>query len=138
MATRPDSFPAHVTYVSKIVKSGSTVTEGVGVKVSSGGELEVDLCGANDKAFGIAMATVLGDGTKTVEVALLNGGGVIPVKCSGTATAGEYAICGSGGFENQTVGGGTTVKYLAGKFTQSGSASDYVGLALGQFAAGCA
>lgn len=134
MATRPDSYMQNVTFVSKIVKSGSTVVEGVGVKVSSGGELEVDVCGAGDEAYGIAMATVVGDGTKTVEVALLTGGGVVPVKASGTATAGTYAICGTDGFETQTLGGGTTVKHIAGKFTQTGVDNDYVGLMIGQFA----
>lgn len=141
MATRPDSFPSEVTFVKKLVKSGSTIPFGVGVKVSSGGELEVDVCGPNDKVYGIAYgapgSSVLGDGVLMIEVALCCGG-VVPVKASATATAGEFAICGTDGFENQTIGGGTTVKYLAGRFTQAGVDNDFVGLMLGSFAAGCA
>lgn len=137
MAGSPDCKMDKTTIVTKIVKSGVTVSEKVGVKKASGGELEVDVCGANDKCFGIALETVVGDGKKTVQIALLDGG-VIPVKCSGTATAGEAAICGVDGFENQTIGGGTTVKHLSGYFTQDGVDGDWVGLAAGRFSAGCA
>lgn len=142
MATRPDSFLEHVTFIKKTVKSGSVIPYGVGVKVSSNGESEVDVCGANDKVYGIAYgplgSSVTGDGTLQIEVAVCCGGGIVPVKASGTATAGEYAICGTDGFENQTVGGGTTVKYLAGQFMQTGVDGDFVGLKIGSFAAGCA
>mgnify|MGYP000967726526 CR=1 FL=1 len=134
MATNPDALLSDVQFVTKIVKSGSTVVKGVGVKVSSNGESEVDVAGAGDKAYAVAQATVVGDGVKTVECALLNSAGIIPVKASGTATAGEYAICGSDGFENQTLGGGTTVRYIAGRFTQAGVDNDFVGLMPGCFA----
>lgn len=136
MATRPDSQMASIALVNKVVKSGSTVTKGVGVKVSSGGELEVDLCAAGDNAEGVAMATVVGDGVKTVEVALLCGGGIIPIKIAGTVTAGDYLECGTGGFVSRTLGGGTTVRYIQGKATQSGVTGDFIGLAAGQFAGG--
>lgn len=135
MATRPDSLMKNVTIVKKLVKSGVTVTKGVGVKKGTT-DLECDLAASGDNAYGIAMATVVGDGVLSVEIALLNGGGVVPVKASSTATAGEYAICGTAGFENKTLGGGTVVRYIAGKFTQDGVSGDYVGLALGQFAGG--
>ncbi len=137
MAVSPEKKMDKTTIVNKIVKSGVTVTEGVGVKKSSGGELEVDICGANDKCSGIALETVVGDGKKTVQVAELDGG-IVPVKCSATATCGEAAICGVAGFENQIVGGGTTVKYLSGFFTQDGVVGDFVGLQVSRFAAGCA
>lgn len=133
MAARPTVRMDHTTFETRIVKSGSTVSEGVGVKLDSD---EVDLCAANNKVYGIAMETVVGDGVKTVLVAV--SGGIVKVKASGTATQGEYAICGTDGFENQTIGGGTTVKYLAGQFVQTGVDGDYVGLRLGPFAAGCA
>jgi hypothetical protein len=133
MAVRPDSHLKETTIVSKTVKSGVTVSKGVGVKVASTGELEVDVAGANEKAYGVAMDTVIGDGILTVDVALLDGG-VIPVKASGTATAGEFAICGTDGFENVTLGGGTVVKYVAGVFTQTGVDGDFVGLQAGKFA----
>lgn len=133
MATRPDSKLQHVTIVSRVVKNGVTVTQGVGVKKGAT-ESECDLAASGDNADGIAMETVVGDGVKRVDIALLNGGGVVPVKLSGTATAGLYASCGTGGFQNVTLGGGTVVKYVAGKFTQDGVAGDLVGLAVGQFA----
>jgi hypothetical protein len=124
-----------IAIVTKIVKNTITVTEGVGVKVSSNGELEVDLAAAGDNAYGVALSTVVGDGIKTVQVALFCGGGVVPVKVSsGGATAGGYAIAGTTGFEDKTLGGGTTVRYIAGKFTQTGVSGDLVGLAVGQFA----
>lgn len=139
MAVRPEKKLEAATIVTKIVKSGVTVTEGVGVKVSSGGELEVDVAGAGENAYGVVVqiasgGTIVGDGKRTCQVALLSGGCIIPVKASGTATAGAYAICGAGGFENVTLGGGNVVKYVAGKFSQAGVAGDMVGLIAGQFA----
>ena len=65
---------------------------------------------------------------KTVQIAVR--GGIVKVKASSTATAGLWAIAGTDGFENQTPGGGTTVKYLAGKFMQTGVDGDFVGLDL--------
>lgn len=135
---RPDIRMKNATIVTKIVKNTVTVTEGVGVKLASTNDNEVDISGANDNSYGVALSTVVGDGVKLVQVALLTGGAVIPVKLSSTATKGSFAIAGSGGFENQTIGGGTTVKYIAGKFENSGVVGDIVGLATGQFAAGCA
>jgi hypothetical protein len=141
MSARPQILLDKVTIVTKVVKSGSVIVEGVGVIFDAG---EVDVAIANSKVMGIALASdsmssgsVTGDGVKTVSVALLDGG-VCKVKCSGTATEGEYARAGTDGFENQTIGGGTTVKYLAGQFMQTGVDGDFVGMKLGGFAAGCA
>lgn len=142
MATRAQFNTDKTTIRQYVVKSGSTVVEGVGVIFDSG---EVDVAGANGKVFGIALKSdgmnssgqLLGDGVKTVRVALLDGG-ICMVKCSGAATAGEYAVAGSDGFENQTIGGGTTVKYIAGQFLQDGLDGDYIGMRLCGFAAGAA
>lgn len=131
------SKPNGVTFVTLNVKASAAIVKGVGVFLSAADE--VDVAVANSKVIGVADETVTGNtsGTSRVRVALANSG-TIRVKASGTATRGEYAIAGTDGFENQTVGGGTTVKYLAGQFMESGVDGDFVELRLGAFAAGCA
>lgn len=118
--------------VYPVVKSGTTTVAGVGVKWDTG---QADNAGAGDNAFGIALEAVVGDGLLTCKTLLLSSRScIIKVKCSGTATQGSYAIAGSDGFENQTLGGGTVVKYIAGKFHESGVDGDFVGLEVNQFA----
>lgn len=126
------------TIVSVVVKNGITTVVGVGVKWDTG---QADNAGANDNAFGIALEVVVGDGVKYCQVLLLSSHGVIArvkVGAAGAATQGAYAICGTTGFTDQTLGGGTTVKYVAGKWHETGIAADYCGLEIGQFAAGAA
>lgn len=127
------SKPDKVTFAGFNVKASAAIVKGVGVYISA--SEEVDVATANSKVIGVAMDTITGNssGTDRVEVALCRGG-TIRVKCSGTATRGEYAICGTDGFENQPLGGGTTVKYIAGQFLESGVDGDFVELALGAFA----
>jgi hypothetical protein len=84
------------------------------------------------------METVTGTGTNRVDVLLADGGTYRCKVSTGGATRGEYAIAGTDGFENQTVGGGTTVKYLVGQFLESGVDNDFVEIRMGAFAAGCA
>lgn len=131
------SKPNGVTFVTYKVKASAVIVKGVGVFLSAAGE--VDVATANSKVIGVADESVTGNssGTSRVRVALARGGS-LRVKCSGTATRGEYAIAGTDGFENQTVGGGTTVKYLVGQFLESGVDDDFVECALGAFAAGAA
>lgn len=131
------SKPNGVTFVTLNVKASAAIVKGVGVYISAADE--VDVATANSKVYGVADETVTGNssGTSRVRVAIC-AGGTLRVKASGTATRGEYAICGTDGFENQTVGGGTTVKYLAGQFSESGVDGDFVELKLGSFAAGAA
>lgn len=120
--------------VTVVVKNGTTTVEGLGVKWSAG---QADNAAAGDNAFGLAMSAVVGDGTKTVQVLLLSSSGVIarvPVGAAGAATQGGYAECGTTGFTDRTLGGGTVVRYIAGKFHETGVAGDYVGLEIGQFA----
>jgi hypothetical protein len=133
MALRPDFRPSEVTFVKKQVKNGSTVLQGVGVKFSSNGETEVDVCGAGDAAYGVAMETVVGDGTKQVEIAV-SCGGIVPVKIVGNVTCGDYLECGASGFVSRTLGGGTTLRHITGKATQTGVNGDLIGCILGQFA----
>lgn len=131
------SKPNGCTFVTFNVKASAVIVKGVGVYISAADE--VDVATANSKVYGVADESVTGNssGTSRVRVAVANSG-TLRVKCSGTATRGEYAICGTDGFENQTIGGGTTVKYLAGQFAASGVDGDFVEMRLGAFAAGCA
>jgi hypothetical protein len=131
------SKPNGVTFVTLNVKASAAIVKGVGVYISAANE--VDVATANSKVYGVADETVTGNssGTSRVRVAIA-AGGTIRVKASGTATRGEYAIAGTDGFENQTIGGGTTVKYLVGQFVESGVDGDFVECKLGSFAAGCA
>ncbi len=133
---RPEMKLDECTIVTKVVKLNAVVLEGAGVIFDSG---TVDVAVANSNCMGIALSSVTGNADlRTVQVALLDGG-VCPVLLSSTATEGLYGIVGTGGgFENQTIGGGTTVKYIAGQFMQSGVVGDRVGMRLGGFAAGCA
>lgn len=131
------SLPKSTTFKAFKVKASAAIVAGVGVYISAADE--VDVAVANSKVIGVAMQAVTGasDGESRVEVALCDAG-TCRVKASGTATRGEYAIAGTDGFENQTIGGGTTVKYIAGQFMESGVDGDFVELRLGAFAAGCA
>lgn len=70
-----------------------------------------------------------------VQVALLTGGAIVPVKVgTAAATMGAYAEVGTTGLTDRTLGGGTTVRYIAGKFLETGVSADIVGLVVGQFA----
>ena len=122
--------------VTRTVDSGDTATKGYGL-IQGSDETLVDDAGANGKVFAVALETKTAG--QVVQCALLCGGGVVPVKVgTGGATAGEYAIMTTDGWTNQTIGGGTTVKYIGGQFLETGVAGDFVGLAVGAFAAGCA
>jgi hypothetical protein len=125
------------TFAGYNVKANAVIVKGVGVYISAANE--VDVATANSKCIGVACTSVTGNasGTSRVEVQLADGG-TARVKSSGTATAGEYAVCGTDGFENQTLGGGQTVKYITGQFLESGVDNDFVELRLGAFAAGAA
>lgn len=129
--------PGKSTFAGYKVKASAAIVKGVGVYLSAADEIDVAV--ANSKVIGIAAETVTGNssGTSRCEVQLCDGG-TARVKCSGTATRGEFAIAGTDGFENQTLGGGTTVKYIAGQFLESGVDNDFVEMRLGAFAAGAA
>jgi hypothetical protein len=122
------SKPLNVTYAKYTGKNATAFVKGVGVffSTTTANALEVDVAIANSKCIGVSQAAQTGDGTAKHEVALLAAGGTVTVKCSGTATAGEYATCGTGGFENLTVGGGTVVKHVVGVFLETGVISDFV------------
>jgi hypothetical protein len=71
-----------------------------------------------------------------VECVLLNSNAVVPMKSSGTVTAGEYVEVGTDGVQNRTLGGGTTVRYIVGKALQTGVDNDFLGVAVIAFAGG--
>lgn len=131
------SLPGKTTFKAYKVKASAVIVKGVGVYISAADE--VDVATANLKVMGVATESVTGNssGTSRVEVALADGG-TCAVKASGTVTRGEYLVAGTDGFENQTIGGGTTVKYLIGQALESGVDGDFVECKLGSFAAGCA
>jgi hypothetical protein len=131
------SKPGNSTFAGYNVKASAVIVKGVGVYISA--DNEVDVATANSKVIGVAASSVTGNssGTSRVEVQLADGG-TARVKASGTATRGEYAVAGTDGFENQTIGGGQTVKYIIGQFLESGIDNDFVELRLGAFAAGAA
>lgn len=125
--------PGKITFAGYNVKANAVIVKGVGVYLSAADE--VDVAVANSKSIGVANESVTGNasGTSRVEVALADGG-TYACKASGTVTRGEFLIAGTDGFENQTFGGGTTVKYAIGQALESGVDGDFVEVRLGAFA----
>lgn len=125
-----DQLLYNVTIVYRAVKAASTATQGL-AGVFDGDTVLDASAGANPDCIFLETKAA----GELVACALLAGGGIIPVKVgTGGATVGEYATVASDGLTNQTVGGGTTVVYLAGKFARTGVVGDVVGLIPGQFA----
>lgn len=131
------SKPQNLTFAGYKVKASAVIVKGVGVYLSAADE--VDVATANVKCIGVATESVTGNsaGTSRVEIALATGGS-LSCKASGTVTRGEFLIAGTDGFENQTFGGGQTVKYAIGQALESGVDNDFVEVRLGAFAGGAA
>lgn len=131
------SKPQNSTFTKQFVaKSGAAFVKGVGVvvdAVASDGTVTVDVAASGEQCIAIADESLTGDGTTKIQCVLLNGG-TARVKASSTCTAGLYGEAGSGGFQNRTLGGGTTVRYIAGQFLESGVSGDFVEMALCGFA----
>lgn len=135
MAARAMDLTSHAITMPFTVDAASTATKGKGVKFGAADNLIIDDT-AGDAGFAIALET--GVAGAVVQVALL-GYAVVPVLVgTGGATRGAYAISTSDGFTNQTMGGGNTLRNIAGRFMQTGVLGDMVGLLLGNFAAGSA
>lgn len=101
------------------------------VKFGSHDNLLAAVTGADADSFGY----VRQQNGKTVEV-VMDGNAIIPVRviASGTATRGKYAVMGATANRYQdaaTTGGGTTAQHVAGRFMNSGTDGDYVGLLVG-------
>lgn len=107
------------------VKAASTVTEGYAVKIEDGSI--VLNCSAGDAAFGIALES--GTAGQVVNVAIVAGGGIVPVKVgTGGATASLYGAAVADGIANAgALGGGTTLVNIVCQFMQTGVAGDVVG-----------
>lgn len=108
-------------------KVGTAVTKGKLVKLVTDDDHVTD-ASAGEQGIGIALETKTTADTD-VQIAMLAGAAIIPVLVgTGGATRGSYASAVADGFTNQAVGGGTVAKHIAGVFTQSGVAGDFVGL----------
>ena len=109
-----------------------TFTVGDRVKFGSGSDmLLAAVTGADALSFGY----VFQQNGDSVDVAM-DGTAIIPVKvvASGTATRGAYAVMSATANQYQdaaTIGGGTTVQHIAGRFMNAGTDGDYVGLLVG-------
>lgn len=135
MAVRAVENLTNACIMDFTVASGQAATLGKCVKFS-GDDNEIALSGATDvDTIGVALSTQTAG--ERVQVCMLTGGCVVKVLVgTGGATRGKYAIVTTDGVTDQTLGGGTTVKYIVGKFVQSGSAGDYVGMIPIGFAGG--
>lgn len=138
MAARPTKKVQNALVVTKAVKAASTVTIGMPVSIDTATDTVLDAT-SGQNAFGIAagpgnFGDTLSAGAM-VQVYMLTGGAIVPVKVGTTnATQGGYAEVGTTGAVDRTLGGGTTVRYILGKFAETGVSGDFVGLIVGQFA----
>jgi hypothetical protein len=118
---------------SYTVASGQTVYQGQGV-VATTETTVTPSSGATSLSIGVAAETEDGTWPATagdvISVALLGSPEIVKVQVGtgGTATAGAFAIPGTIGCTNGTVGGGTGVAIILGQFIDSGTAVDLVGL----------
>lgn len=108
-----------------------TFTVGDRVKFGAGDQLLAAVTGADPLSFGY-VSQQNGD---VVDV-IMDGVAIIIVKvvAAGTATRGAYAVMSATANQYQdaaTIGGGTTVQHVSGKFMNSGTDGDNVGLLIG-------
>jgi hypothetical protein len=125
MATRAERVIDPALIRSATVKSGEVVTLGKPIKLSSGEVLD---CTAGESADGIALEA--GAAGAVVSYAVVGCGGIVPVLVgTGGATEGAFAVVVSDGVtDSATLGDGTTPVKVVGKFRQTGSAGDIVGM----------
>lgn len=129
MAARAHNKVQNALIQSFKVPATKAVTAGFRVKFS-GADDAIENCGANEDGIGIALADgVAGD--TGIPVAL-DGIAIVPVKVgTGGATRGLFAKFLADGFTDQAIADGTTPRYLAGRFMQTGVVGDMVGLLIG-------
>lgn len=101
------------------------------VKFGASDDLLAAVTGADDLSFG----HVYQQNGKTVDV-IIDGTSIIKVKvvAGGTATRGGYAVMSATANQYEDApnnGGGTTAVTLAGRFMNSGTDGDHVGLMIG-------
>ncbi len=118
---------AEATIISRTVTTAAT--RGYGAILAGD---ECTNASTNGKVVGVFLKTVAAGSLADIATS-----GVVPVKVgTGGATQGEFAIHTTDGWTDQTLGGGSTVKYIGGRFTQTGIAGDVVGMLVGPFAGG--
>lgn len=131
MAARPTKKIQNALIETWTVTAAAAATEGMPLTLTA--ERTGRDSTAAENCSAIALETKAAG--EKVQVALLSGGAIVPVRVgTGGATAGAYATVGTTGLTDQTLGGGTTVAYIAGKFIETGVSADKVGLIVGQFA----
>lgn len=137
MAVRPDSDLRYVPIVTLTVETGQTVTVGCAVKDGNADKECQPIAAVGDFAIGIviALGPLAGAAGDKVQVALLTGSGIVPVKAGGTCTRGQSAKYSATGGSLQNVtqnAAGSTAVVALGWFTQSGVSGDLVGMAIGR------
>jgi len=126
-----DLGPGPYVKTLTVVAAGSTI-EGRPISFNTSDE-ECTLTAAAASCDGIALETAAAG----ARVQVLLGDGIVKVKVgTGGATRGLYAVVVDDGLTNSgTLGGGTVLKNIVGKFLQTGVAGDVVGLRFHPFAA---
>lgn len=133
MAVRADRDLQFIRTVKRTVEAGQTVAVGRVVK-DGNADKECQHSGAGETGYGVVMALgkLAGAAGDEVEVALLSGSVILPVKVgTGGATRGLRAKAVADGVTNATPTATATTPvsiYTHGIFTQSGSAGDIVGM----------
>lgn len=119
--------------LSITVASAKTATLGYGCLLTAAGATCED-ASTNGNVSGVFVETGAAGAVVTYAVS-----GVVKAKVgTGGATDGSYAIHTTDGWTDQVIGGGTTVKYIGGKFLADGVAGDLVDFLVAPFAAGSA
>jgi hypothetical protein len=113
--------------------TGETITEGRAVKLASADE-EIAACAAGNAALGIALDSCAAG--ERAEV-LISPDAICKVKVgTGGATRGLWAVVVSDGLtDSGTLGGGTTLVNVIGRFLQTGVVGDTVAFQFHPFAA---
>jgi hypothetical protein len=130
MATRANYVSSNAEVITRTVVSGEVVTAGYPVQFSATADQVQIANGAGDNAIGIALTS--GAAGEQVQIAI---SGIAPVKVgTGGATQGVYGIIATDGVIDRTLGGGTTLRHILGKFLQTGVVGDMVGFQILPFA----
>lgn len=133
MATRAFEHLKNVIILTRTVKSGSTIPLGTKV-VFVTDDNTVDPCGAaDDLAIGTSIsATTVGDGIRTIQIALDFIGVVKMLVGTGDSTRGkkQKTITAGGGITDAGTSGVTTATAIAGVALQSGVAGDYIAVGI--------
>lgn len=131
MATRPIEDKTWALIKAYTVASAQTVTRGRAVVFASADNEILDDGTESQLAIGIALES--GIAGEEVTVALFGVAIVAVIVGTGDATRGVLAVEVATGFTDVTLADGAAIRAPAGRFMQSGVASDEVGLLLNNF-----